>query len=425
VIAPASLLAAPLLLAGTLAAAATPPAAQVLPEEVVETPLPSGLEVIQKHYLQEIPRAALEERALRAVLIDLDPYSRYMDAVELQAFRDVTEAHFGGIGVILGFNDPSGYPDIQFLMLGGAAQAAGIRRGDLLLSIDGRDLHGMEQDAVGDSLRGAVDTTVRLQLRRAGQTPPVALELKRVQIDTPSVRPLRRDAAGNPDWWLDRQRRIGYLRVAALATDTTALVDRAVRELQRGRARGLVLDLRDCVGGLMDAALTTADLFVARGRLLTVRERGKEEPHDARPGKYTELPLVLLINHGTASSGEILAGAIADNGRARMVGERSFGKGRIQTFYALPGGRGGMVLSTGTFQRPNGHTIDKYDLPEAKRETEAGIAPDVEVKLSEAEHQAWLDFSEKSGGPLILAPEERQGAPPDPQLAKALELLPR
>jgi carboxyl-terminal processing protease len=125
-----------------------------------------------------------------------------------------------------------------------------------------------------------------------------------------------------------------------------------------------VIDLRDCGGGLMQAALATADLFVDHGRLLTIRERGADRRFDATPGKYTRLPLVLLINGGTASSAEILAGAIADNSRGQLVGERSFGKGRIQTIYSLGEGRGGMVLSTGTFQRPNGKTIDKHDLPE-------------------------------------------------------------
>ena len=139
--------------------------------------------------------------------------------------------------------------------------------------------------------------------------------------------------------------------------------------------------------------------------------------------RRTRLPLVILINQGTASSGEILAGALADNDRGTLVGERSFGKGRIQTIYTLGEGQGGMVLSTGTFQRPNGKTIDKHDVPAGS--PDAGIAPQVEVKMSEAEHTAWFDFAEKTTGTLILTPEEQQGAPPDPVLAKAIELLAR
>jgi carboxyl-terminal processing protease len=418
------LLATPLLLAGLLATAPAPTPAPAV-AEVVQTPLVPGLDVVEKHFLKEIPRAVLEERALRALVADLDAYSRYMDAGEMQDFRNFTQAHFGGIGVVLYGKDPTGYPRVEYLLRGGAALAAGLHRGDLLLSIDGRDLHGLDIDVVSDALRGTAGTPVRLQLRRAPATAPIAVALNRVEIQMPSVQAFRRDAQGEPDWWLDRKRKLGYLRVASLSEDTTRVATAALAQLHRGGARGLVLDLRDCAGGLMREALATADLFVGRGRLLTVRQRSEDDVYDAKPGEYTRLPMVLLINHGTASSGEILAGAIADNGRARMVGERSFGKGRVQTIYSLGEGRGGMVLSNGTFQRPNGTTIDKFDLPEDQRETGAGIAPDIEVKMTEAEHAAWLEAAEKRGGVLVLTPEEQQATPPDPQLAKALELLPR
>ena len=179
--------------------------------------------------------------------------------------------------------------------------------------------------------------------------------------------------------------------------------------------------LRDCPGGLLRPAVDTADLFVARGRLLTIRQRDKDRSFDATPGEFTRLPLAILINAGTASSCEIIAGALADNGRGTLVGERSYGKGRIQVIYSLGEGRGGMVMSTGTFHRPNGKTIDKHDVPEGS--PDAGIAPQVEVKMSEAEHRDWLAFAEKTTGTFLLAPGELEDAPPDPVLAKAIELL--
>jgi C-terminal processing protease CtpA/Prc len=239
----------------------------------------------------------------------------------------------------------------------------------------------------------------------------------------PSVRALRRDGSesGSPDWWLDRERRLGYLRIAGIAADTATRVDTAVRALKHDKARGLVLDLRDCPGGLVQVAVETADLFVARGRLLTIRQRDTEQVFDARRGKYTKLPLAILINARTASSCEILAGALADNGRGTLVGERTYGKGRIQTVYTLGEGRGGMVMSTGTFQRPNGKTIDKHDVPEGS--TDAGITPQVEVKMSKAEHAAWRAYAQRSAGAQSPAPAERDSAPPDPVLAKAIELL--
>jgi carboxyl-terminal processing protease len=390
-------------------------------EGVVGTPLESGLDTIAEHFIVPIPRAQLEDKALGALLESLDPYSHYLSAAEMDMFRDELDASFAGVGLNFDYADPTGYPRVAYLLRGGAAAAGGVVRRDLLLSIDGKDLKGAGWDKVASMLRGHAGTPVLLVLRREGVAEPVSIRLQRVDIQTPSVRALHRDSADRPDWWLDRDQGIGYLRLASIVADTSTGVETALRELQRGRARGLVLDLRDCAGGLMQGALETADLFVDKGRLLTIRQRGEDQVFDAKRGKYTRLPLAILINGGTISSCEILAGALADNGRGTLVGERSFGKGRIQVIYSLGEGRGGMVMSTGTFQRPNGKTIDKHDLPEGS--TDAGIAPQVEVKMGEAEHKAWLDFAERSTGLMLLTPEELKAAPPDPVLQRARALL--
>jgi carboxyl-terminal processing protease len=390
-------------------------------EGVAGSALQSGLDTIAEHFIVPIPRGQLEGKALAALLESLDPYSHYLEPAEMDMFRSELDASFAGVGLNFYYTDPSGYPRVAYLLRGGSAATGDVRRGDLLLSIDGRDLKGAGWEKVSTLLRGAAGTPVVLRLRRDGLAEPLSLTLTRVEIDTPSVRALHRDSGGRPDWWLDRERRLGYLRLDEIVADTSTGVEGAVRELQRGHAAGLVLDLRDCSGGLMQGALETADLFVDRGRLLTIRQRGEDRVFDAKRGKFTRLPLAILINGGTVSSCEILAGALADNGRGTLVGERSYGKGRIQVIYSLGEGRGGMVMSTGTFQRPNGKTIDRHDLPEGS--TEAGIAPQVEVKMSEAQHQAWLEFAERSTGLALLTPEEARAAPPDPVLAKAIELL--
>jgi len=428
----AALLAGPALAADPPAAPPTPaPAPQggtmkktvevPVGENIIGSPLESGLDTIAEHFIVPIPRQQLEGKALAALLESLDPYSHYLEAAEMDMFRDELDASFAGVGLNFSYDDPSGYPRVAYLLRGGAAAAADVRRGDLLLSVDDKDLKGQDWEKVSILLRGHAGTPVLLRLRRDGVAEPIAMTLKRVEIDTPSVRALHRDAAGKSDWWLDREQRIGYLRVASMVADTSGGVEAAVRELQHGGARGLVLDLRDCAGGLMQAALETADLFVDKGRLLTIRQRGEDKHYDATRGRYTKLPIAILINGGTISSCEILAGALADNGRGTLVGERSYGKGRIQVIYSLGEGRGGMVMSTGTFQRPNGKTIDKHDLPEGS--TEAGIAPDIEVNMDEAQHKAWLDFAERSTGLLLLTPDEERAAPPDPVLDAARTLL--
>ena len=387
-----------------------------------ETPLASGLDTIARDFIVPIPRQQLDEQALGALLQSLDPYSQYLSAAEMDAFRAQLNASFAGIGVNIDYEDPSGYPRVAYLLRGGSAANAGLRRRDLLLAIDGKDAKGADWEKANALLRGHPGTQVVLQLQREGVAGPLELKIPRVEIDTPSVRPLRRDAADGPDWWLDREQGLGYVRVASIVADTAPRVEAVLRELQRGGARGLVLDLRDCAGGLLQGAVRTADLFVDRGRLLTVRQRGEDTVYDATRGKYTKLPLAILINGGTISSCEMLAGALADNGRGTLVGERTFGKGRMQIIYSLGEGRGGMVMSTGTFQRPNGKTIDKHDVPEGS--PDVGIAPQVEVKPGEAEHKAWLAYSERSGGLVLLTPEERAAAaPPDRVLDRARALL--
>jgi carboxyl-terminal processing protease len=199
----------------------------------------------------------------------------------------------------------------------------------------------------------------------------------------------------------------------------------ALEQLNSKHARALVLDLRDCSGGLMNAALGSADMFVDKGKLLTVVQRGENTVYQAKRGTRWRKPVVVLINDQTVSSGEILAGALKDSAGARLVGQRSFGKGRIQVLYHLGEGMGGMMISTGTFQRPNGQTVDVHDLP--KDSPDAGIRPDtgLEVNVPEAELKAWREFNQFLDGPVLLTPEEQVAPVPDRVLDKALEVLGR
>ena len=385
------------------------------------SPLKAGLDQIEARFLHPIPRAELEARALAALLRELDPYSRYLDPGDLSLFADDLRAGFGGIGIRMDVDAATRLPRITYLVRGGAAELGGLRRGDLLERAGGVALAGADFGVVSSALRGAVGSTVALEILRPGVAAPLRVVLPRAQVATPSVLPLRRHADGRPDWWLDRRARLGYVRIGNLANDTVNGFEAALRELRRGRVRGLVLDLRDCAGGLMGAALGAADLLIDEGRMLNILERGTLVKYDARPGRIAQPTVVVLVNGGTVSSGEILAGALKDRGVATLVGERTFGKGRVQTVLPLPPGQGAVMVSTGTFQRPNGQTIDRHD---AKDAGSAGIAPDVEARMTEAAHAAWLGHAEHVGSNLVLTPEEMQAAPPDPVLERARALLP-
>jgi carboxyl-terminal processing protease len=381
------------------------------------------VDLVEKNYRQPIDHGTLEERALRAFLKDLDPYSNYLNAVEWADFQASLKSEFGGIGVILGYDEKAKLPYVNQLMYDGPAVAAGIRRGDVLLEIDGHRLEGLTLDDVIPILRGMVGTPVRIVLRRGGANERVQFSLVRAAIPTPSVRGVNRDERGRRQYVLDAAKRIGYVRVMRLADDTVPELRRALDALGREHIRGIVLDLRDSAGGKLRAAVGAADLFLDGGRLVTVVSRvDGDEFYDADPDVLTRVPVIMLINEWTASSSEILAGALADNHRVLTMGQRTYGKGRVQVTYSLPEGQGGIVLSTGTFQRPNGRTIDKHD---AKSPDEAGITPDpgLEFPLDEKESKEWAEEIARLDGAAILTPEEQVFRVPDRELACAVEVL--
>jgi len=383
----------------------------------------SALDIVQKHYLKDVPRAVLEEQALRAFLKDLDPYSSYMNAQDWALYKTSLTGQFGGIGVIMRMDPEATLPQITHLMIGSAAGEAGIQRGDYIVTIDGHLLEGLPIDDVIPLLRGVPGSPVQLTIRHAGSTSTVPLRVVRRMIKDPSVRGVQRDAAGEPRYLLSEEKGIGYIRVLGLADDTVPELTKALTELKRLGMKGLVFDLRDSHGGKLKAAVAAADLFLESGRILSVASRvGGDEVYDAKPGVLTDVPMVMLINEWTASSSEILAGALADNHRVVTMGQRTFGKGRVQVMYSLPAGMGGVVLSTGTFQRPSGKTIDKHD---AKTPNEAGIAPDpgMEIVLEAKESEAWAAETSRLDGPVILTPEEQIPKVPDRVLTRALEVL--
>lgn len=376
------------------------------------------LDLVAKEYIHEVSRPELETRELRAFLHDLDPYSNYLDANEWGYFEAGIAGSFGGIGVTMSEDATAKLLKVDRLFIGSAAGAAGVRRGDLLLAVDGRDLHGLKLEDVMPLLRGTAGTKIALTILRGDQ--PLTFKFARATVPMPSVRGARRDDHGVADSML--QDGIGFIRILSFGDDTVAAVQSALAELERRKMRGLVLDLRDNNGGKLLAAVGTADLFLDRGRIVTVVKRGSDDQvHEAKEGVVTRVPIVLLINDRTVSSGEIFAGALVDNQRVTAIGHRTFGKGRIQNKYALPEGQGGIVLTTGTFQRPNGTTFDRHD--EGKTAAGAGIAPAIEVNVPDDELEAWRDEMQLLDLPLVLTAEEQQPKVNDRVLARALEVL--
>jgi len=406
-----------------MALAAAPAAHAASPgvDAAAERELRDAMALVEQHYLKPMSHAQLMDRALKATLADLDPYSMYLTPAERAAFASDLHAHFGGIGVNLDFKAAGGEPAITHLMLDSPAGRAGLGRGDRIAAIDGHLTRGATPDDVIAWLRGNPGVPVSLDVRREHEKQPVRIAIVRASIAQPSVRGAWRDEAGRPRYMLDPGKRIGYIRINRLADDTVETLAGALHDLRAAGMHGLVLDLRDCIGGRMEAALGSADLFITRGRMLTVVERGQSRHYDAKPGEYTDFPMVVLLNAGTASSGEILVGALKDSGRAMLVGQRTYGKGRVQEMLPLGEGRGMLVLSTGTFQRPSGKTIDRHDVPEGS--LDAGIAPDIELVVEGKEYESWLDHASLLDSAMLLTPEEQESPAPDRVLERATAAL--
>jgi C-terminal peptidase prc len=381
-----------------------------------------AISLVERELVREVPRQELVERALRGLVADLDDYSTYLDADAWREFERGFTSSFGGIGVMLDADEAAGKVVVERLLLGGVAAASGVLPGDQILAVDGEPVGG-SLDSAFARLPGEVGTPVRVTFRRPGRDAPFDLELVRTRIATPSVRGVRRDPSGAwSDPWLDTGRGLGYVRVSRMADDTVAGVAAMLARLESGGARGLVLDLRHNIGGLLSAATGVADLLLDHGMVVAIPARdGSVEEIVATPGCAFTGPLVVLVDRETASAAEVLVAALQDSRGARVVGERSFGKGTITTKFPLSPELGGLVLSTAWYLRPSGARIERELLPEG--DSGWGVAPDegFEVILADEERAIWFDSIALADGPPTVPTPEDLPAPAPPVTDRGLE----
>ncbi len=318
---------------------------------------------IENSYVDPVDEDRLLDGAMRVMVGALDPHSSYLDREEYALLMSDTTGDFGGVGVEI---DARG----EFLMVvapiaGSPAARAGVRAGDEILSIDGHDARGLSVDDAVRRMRGAAGTRVRVVLRRHGTEEPMRLELVREVVHMTSV-----DVQLLPE-------RIGYVNLKSFQ-------ERAAWELQTGIGRlrteagaplrGLVLDMRNNPGGLLDEGIAVADEFLDAGVIVSTRGRNGEAQDEARAtraGTLPDFPVVVLVNEYTASAAEIVAGALQDHHRATLVGVRTFGKGSVQTVIDLSDGAA-LKLTIARYFTPSGRSIQAQ-----------GIAPDVQVEQVE------------------------------------------
>jgi carboxyl-terminal processing protease len=378
-------------------------------------------ERVRSDYVEEATDEELIESAIQGMLSTLDPHSSYLNEKSFKDMRVQTRGEFGGLGIEVTMEN--GFVKVVSPIDDTPAFRAGVQAGDYITHLDGEAVLGLSLADAVEKMRGLVNTDLTVTIRREG-VDPFDLVITR---DIIQVRSVRSRVEGN----------VGYLRVTSFNEQTTPGVEKAIADIKKELGAdfsGLVLDLRNNPGGLLTEAISVSDAFLEQGEIVSTRGRDDEDTqrYNARAGDLIDgLPLVVLINGGSASASEIVAGALQDHRRAVILGTKSFGKGSVQTIIPLAG-HGAMRLTTARYFTPSGSSI------QAK-----GIEPDIEIEqarieaLSTAPQRTEADLRGALANPGTTgggednspAEEEKAGAtdedaaPVDYQLARAVDLL--
>jgi carboxyl-terminal processing protease len=332
------------------------------------------LSQVQESYVDELDRTELVDNALRGMLDRLDDHSDFLDSTEYGSLQDETRGHFGGVGIELGLVD--GYFTVITPLDDTPADRAGLESGDRILELDGESLKGRKLVEVVNELRGVPGSRVQLTLARPTSTDTFAVSLVRADITVASVR----QRLLEPGY--------GYVRISQFQANTGEEFTKALKRLRRendGELDGLVLDLRNNPGGVLQASVDVADAFLedglivyTAGRLPSSHLKYRASGADLLEGK----PIVVLINQGSASASEIVAGALQDHHRARLLGTKSYGKGSVQSVMPLSGDRA-IKLTTAYYYTPSGRSIHHTGI-EPDVAFDFGARPDDESLFAEA-----------------------------------------
>jgi carboxyl-terminal processing protease len=372
---------------------------------------------VRTHYVEIPDDSKLIESAINGMLNGLDPHSSYMDGKSFRDMQVQSRGEFGGLGIDVTLE--GGFIKVVAPIDDTPAAKAGVRAGDIITDLDDEPVSGLTLDQAVEKMRGPENSRIRLKIMREGSDDPIEMTITRARIQVHSV---RMEVEGND---------IGYIRISQFTEQTTdglrTAITQITNQIQNDKLKGYVIDLRNNPGGLLDQAISVSNAFLDRGEIVSTRGRDPEETErfNARPGDLTKgKPVIVLINGGSASASEIVAGALQDRRRATLVGTRSFGKGSVQTIIPLGPDNGALRLTTALYFTPSGRSI------QAK-----GILPDIEVlqdvpeeiKAHDAETKGESSLrghlkgegDEEAGSQSYVPPEEKD----DKALAMALDLL--
>ena len=372
-------------------------------------------ERVRAEYVDDVSDDSLVESAINGMLTSLDPHSNYLNTKNFNDMKVQTRGEFGGLGIEVSMEN--GMVKVVSPIDDTPAAHAGLKPGDLITHLDGAPVQGMTLPEAVEKMRGPVSSEIKLTIRREG-TDPFDVKLVRASIKIQSV---RSHLEGD---------NIAYVRITTFNEQTDVGLNNAMKNLKQqagGKLLGVILDLRNDPGGLLDQAVAVADAFLEKGEIVSTRGRRSEDAqrYNARPGDIAAgLPIAVLINGGSASASEIVAGALQDHHRAILLGTRSFGKGSVQTIIPLPG-HGAMRLTTARYYTPSGRSI------QAK-----GIEPDIVVEAAKIEKtpdkgeakvatasDLKRDDSGDGGAEQNSVDPSIIGTPADYQLTRAVDML--
>jgi carboxyl-terminal processing protease len=373
-------------------------------------------ERVRANYVDKPDDGKLIESAINGMLTGLDPHSSYMDPKSLGDLQVDTRGEFGGLGIEVTMED--GRLKVIAPIDDTPAARAGLMANDIISKFDGEQVQGLTIDQAVEKMRGPVNTKIRLTIVRKGDDNPIEVIVVRDLIRVKSVR------------WHREGDDVGYIRITQFSEQTTESLKKAIKDLtsQVGadKIKGFVLDLRNNPGGLLDQAISVSDAFLDEGEIVSTRGRSTAETLHFSPRKgdlAKGKPIIVLINGGSASAAEIVAGALKDHKRATLVGTRSFGKGSVQTIIPLGPHNGALRLTTARYFTPSGHSIQAKGIePDIQALQEAPADPKVR---SDPEGEASLrghlkaEGKEESGSQSYVPTDKKE----DRALKKALDLL--
>ncbi|MBT6231662.1 MAG: S41 family peptidase [Candidatus Scalindua sp.] len=373
----------------------------------------SIIKEIQDKYVDEVGLRALLMDAYKGMLAGLDPHSQFIDAKSLEELKIETEGEFDGLGIEVIVKD--GFLTVLTPIVDSPAFRAGVYIGDIIIKIDGKATKNISISEAIEMLRGKTHTEVTLTVVHEGESEPVDITIKRAKIHLNSTRGTR---------IVDEEGKIGYVAVTSFQDNTATDLDAAVKELENQGMESLILDLRFNPGGLLNIAVDMSDRFIKKGVIVSTKGRHKSQlrEYNAHRSKtYKKFSLVILVNSGSASASEIVAGAVKDHKRGLLLGTKTFGKGSVQSLILIKNKKSALKLTTAKYYTPSGTMIDGV-----------GIEPDIKVDLTKKEvrglhrHLARVNAADiRTNGkaePLETNGDDKEIFV-DKQLARAIDVL--